>query len=46
MINFVFGRLKLAIMEQIGESKRSASTVTVSEELLKETYIKIMGPIK
>lgn len=46
MLNFVFGRLKLAFLEQLSESKKSLSSIAISEDFLKDTYIKILSPIK
>jgi|JI8StandDraft_1071087.scaffolds.fasta_scaffold986866_1 hypothetical protein len=46
MLNFIFGRLKLAFLEQLSESKKSLGSITISEDFLKDTYIKILSPIK
>lgn len=46
MLNFVFGRLKLYFIVEILEGKENCGAISISEETLKESYIKILNPIK
>jgi len=46
MLNFIFGRIKLYFIQEIIEVKNSCSLVHVSEEGLKEGYLKSLVPLK
>lgn len=46
MLNFIFGRMKMYFLLEVGESKGSGLLIKVSEETLKESYIKLLNPLK
>jgi hypothetical protein len=46
MLHFIFGRMKLHFLLEVGSSKAGASLIKVSEETLKEAYIRLLNPLK
>lgn len=46
MLNFVFGRMKLYFILEVIEAKTNAKMISITEESLKESYIKILNPLK
>lgn len=46
MLNFIFGRVKMYFLLEIIESKTNCLQINISEETLKESYIKLLNPLK
>jgi hypothetical protein len=46
MLNFVFGRMKLYFVLEVVEGKTNSHLIAITEESLKESYIKILNPLK
>lgn len=46
MLNFIFGRMKMYFLLEVGESKSNGLLINISEETLKESYIKLLNPLK
>lgn len=46
MLNWVFGRMKLYFILEVIESKEHCESIAVSEETLKESYARVLNPLK
>lgn len=46
MLNFIFGRVKMYFLLEVIESKTNCLQINISEETLKESYIKLLNPLK
>ena len=46
MLNFIFGRVKMYFLLEVIESKTNYLQINISEETLKESYIKLLNPLK
>jgi hypothetical protein len=46
MLNFIFGRIKMYFLLEVVESKTNGLLINISEETLKESYIKLLNPLK
>lgn len=46
MLHFIFGRMKLNFLLEVGSSKAGSALIKVAEETLKEAYIRLLNPLK
>ena len=46
VLNYVFGRAKLYFLLEVAETKNICRSIPVSEDSLKEGYIKSLSPLK
>lgn len=46
MLHFIFGRMKLNFLLEVGSSKEGSALIKIAEETLKEAYIRLLNPLK
>lgn len=46
MLNHVFSRIKLLFMLEMVDAKKNCESIVIAEDTLKESYSKILNPLK